>query len=493
LIEHALEELPPRQREILRRCDLEGESHPHAIARLAVSARHFYRERRAGAERLAASLGSASRPPSSGFDGETDRITLTLCFAEAAQQVGNLSGARRVLEFTLADAEPSQRLRLECRLAELCCESGAIDDARRHLDVARRLEATAIDRDRVLAAEIESAEASIRWSVGHSADAVECARRAADVLRAEMVNRPTARISEALALALLVLSERDLLDGRWISARRVALEAQHALLSHDSRRMVLAMKAALAATDAYMLDPWRIGHAALEYRQQYSNALARGLSLQATRVGCRLSLFYRFAESPRRSAEALERIFPIAHYLLPSEERAEICLDLASAYTACGKSARARGHITEARTHAVPGGFFSGLCDIMAAAVALHERDYDETVRLSSRALAEMQRLNRQGAVGSALRLQAQAYHGLGNLRLARSLIAQALTNIEPVGHPYAIARTHKAAARITGSSLHRRRANELFSQMQLTTSVEESGSNPAMIRYNSARLPVVN
>ena len=468
-IELALEELPPRQREILQRCDLEGEAHPHAIARLAVSERHFYRERRTATERLAGILATAPRRPSA-FDAEADRVSLQLCLAEAAQQAGNNDGARRVLESTLADANPYQRLRLECRLAEVCCEAGATQEARRHLEAARCLERTSMDGDNLPAAEIAATEALIEWSVGDHADAVERASRVAHILRATMASRPTARASEALALALLVISQSDLVTGRWITARRTALEARTFLSSYDSMHPALAIRADLTATDAYMLDPGRIDDAALEYRQHYRKAIGRGLSLEATRIGRRLSLFHRFSQRPRQAAEALERILPIARYLLPSDDRAEICLDLASAYTAWGKPASARDLIAEARTHALAGGFFSALCDIMAAAASLHEREYGETLRLSSRAEGEMQRLNRHDAVGSALRLQAQAHHALGNLPLARTLIGKALMSIEPVGHPFAIARTHRAAARITGRSMHHRRAEELFGQLRPTT-----------------------
>src|ERR1700729_522964 len=260
-IEHALEELPPRQREILRRCDLEGESHPHAIARLAVSERHFYRERRTATERLAGILATTPKQPSA-FDGEADRLTLQLCLAEAAQQLGNNDGARRVLESSLADASPYQRLWLECRLAEVCCEAEATQEACRHLEAARRLEMASTDGDTVSGAQIAATEALIEWSLGNDANAVERASCVADMLRATKASRPTARASEALALALLVLSQRDLASGRWIAARRAALEARDLLSSSDSMRTVLAMRAGLTATDAYMLDPGRIDDAA---------------------------------------------------------------------------------------------------------------------------------------------------------------------------------------------------------------------------------------
>ena len=476
-IEQALEQLPPRQREILRRCDLEGESHSHAIACLAVSERHFYRERRTATERLAVILDTTPKQPSA-FDGEADRLNLQLCLAEAAQQLGNNDGARRVLQSSLAHASPYECLRLECRLAEVCSEAGATQEARRHLKAARCLQMASTGGDTVSGAEIAATEARIEWSLGNYADAVECASRVADTLRATVASRPTVLASEALASALLVISQRELVTGRWMAARRTALEARNVLSSYDSMRPVLALRAGLTATDAYMLDPGRIKDAALEYRQHYRNAIARGLSLEATRIVQRLSLFHRFAQKPRHSAEALERILPIARYLLPSEDRAEMCLDLASAYTACGKTARARDLIAEARMYALPGAFFSALCNIMAADAALSERDYAETLRLSSGAVGEMQRLNRQGAVGSALRLQAQAHHALGNLPLARALIGEALMSIEPAGHPYAIARTHRAAARITGRSIHRRRADELFAQLRPTTHTATRGKH---------------
>jgi hypothetical protein len=477
-IEQALGDLSERQRDIVRHCDLEGEPHARAIARLAISERHFYRERHAAAERLSAALSCTSESPALDASDDESLVTLPLCFAESAQQIGDLRGGLQVLH----DAEKSSlklsdRLRLECRLAELYGESGALGDAATHLEVARRIAAQLPPDAGVSQAVVSAVEAAAAWFAGNVEGAVHAAALAVDVLRGALTFGDASYQSEALALGLLVLSEADAWSGRWTTARRGALEARDVLLACNSLRGVLIVRAQLTATDAYMLDPACIYDAAAEYRRLYRDAISRGLSLEATVIGCRLALFHRFASAPQLAAGALERILPIARHLLTLEDRAQICLDLASAYADCGKTSMARELIVEARAHALPQGFSLGLCDLLASDICLQERHYDAALSLSAKAKDAMQRLGRRGAVGSALRIQAEAHHAIGNNRLARNFISDAIADTESAGHLYVVAKVHLSAARITGKSVHRRRAKELFSTLRRTAGASSSCS----------------
>jgi|GEM_PF-4320060 len=477
-IERTLADLSERQRDIVRHCDLEGEPHSRAIARLAISERHFYRERHTAAERLSAALAISLESPKHDVSEEQSLVALPLSFAESAQRVGDLRGGLQVL----CDAEKGllnsrERLRLQCRVAEFYGELGALGDAATHLEMARRIAEQLPPDDGVSQALVSAAAAAVAWSVGNVEDAMRAATHAVEVLRRILTFGYRSYESEALAMALLVLSEGDAWAGRWTSARRGALKARDVLLACDSIRAVLIARTQLTAADVYMLDPEHIVDAAAEYRGLYRDAISCGLALEATMIGSRLALFHRFVAAPRLAARELERILPIARHLLSPEDRAQICLDLASAYTDCGKTSRARDLIAEARTHALPEGFSLELCDLLTSDICLQEHDYDAALRLSEQAKEAMQRLGRTGAAGSALRIQAEAHHRLGNNSLARNFISEAIADTESAGHLYVVAKVHLSAARITGKSVHRRRAKELFSTLGRSASASSSCS----------------
>src|ERR1022692_2734190 len=90
-IDLAIEGLSPRQREIVRRCDLRGHTHRSVINDLGITERHFYRERRSALESISANLVS---PRQTTVTVSTTRITeepsgLYMAFVEAARQVGD--------------------------------------------------------------------------------------------------------------------------------------------------------------------------------------------------------------------------------------------------------------------------------------------------------------------------------------------------------------------------------------------------------------------
>ena len=469
LVERAVDDLPSRQRDIIRRCDLRGEQHSAVISALAICERHFYRERRSALESLNAALTSVSQTPASRKnDALQDSLALTLCFADAALQLGDINGALRALQNAGRDRlDCGRRIQLECRLAEFCCEAGAIDEAKLHIETARRASFESVDANRTSAPRIDAVDATVAWRSGDFENAVHLSQGAVSVLRREVRQGIDKEDAEALALALIVLSEKDLASGRWESARAKTMEAHETIVRSGTDRAALSIRVRSAATEAFVYDLAHLSDASFEYERLFREAIGRGLTLEAMRIAWRLCQFHRFADEPHRTVAALQNILPVARRILTIEERAELCVGLASAYVACGRPSEAHTVIAQVRADALPGGFMSEISQLIAADAYLLENRYAEALKLSAAGVASMQRLGRLQSVGSALRIQADANYAMGNVGSAKHSIDAALRYLDGAAAPYVIAKAHLSAARITGKSFHKRTAEEISARLR--------------------------
>ena len=468
-IDLAIEGLSPRQREIVRRCDLRGHPHRSVINDLGITERHFYRERRSALDSIGAKLAApkqttvtvlASRVPS-------EPPELQMAFVEAARQVGDTSRAISLLTDALAETGVHRRVQIECRLAELYCELSEIEKASSHLKAARELTYQASDATENLRLQSDSVEAAVAWRTGRADAATTFANRAIRGLRAAVSKQGTPGDTRALALSLLVLSEIDVAKGRWQSGRWYALEARDAITITGFGFAALKSRAALAATFAYMFEPAHLNDAAIELEGQYRSAVAAGLTLEAILVRLHLCLTYRFANSPHESAAVLEEILVIAKHVLPAEQYAIVCLELANSYVLCGKGTQALRAIEEARIRVLPGGNTSAFIDLLSAAAFLSAGDWQRALDLSIVASQSMEKLGVVTSIGESLRIQAEARYGLGDKQVATDLIGSALSRLEVGGHPFTIAQTHQSAGRITGNQKHYRVAHEILGTLR--------------------------
>ena len=478
LIERILDELPKRQREIIRRCDLRGEAHATVTSALAVSERHFYRERRSAFEFVSAALARAARTAvQTDLDHGQDAVALQLAFAEAAHQVGDITSAIRALREACANAvDHTSRFRFLCRLAELYGEAGATDDARRQIEIARSIGHEGEEETERVGAHVDALEALVAWMSDDSVSGVRLASRARGRLRRTLIAGASAADAEAFALASLVLNDTEINLGRWQSARDIALEAHRALAVSESRREGLRVRVESAAAAALMLEPMRLADAGREYEQLYRGAVSRGCTLEAVKVGWLLAQFHRFVNSPRRTVAKFQGLLPLVRHVVPAEERARMCLEVASAHLACGEPAQAHRMIAEAQTYASPGGFSAALSCIIDADAYCFERTYGRALSLSRLGLDAMRRLNRAPSVGSALRIQADATFALGDRERAKALIGEALSHLDSTGHPFVVARAHRSAARITGRGSHQRIASDILAKLTVSAGAIASG-----------------
>ena len=88
-------------------------------------------------------------------------------------------------------------------------------------------------------------------------------------------------------------------------------------------------------------------------------------------------------------------------------------------------------------------------------------------LRLATGAARDMQRLARSQAVGSALRVAAEAQYASGDVMTARLLISEALSQLERGGHPFVLAKVYRSAGRITGNRAHGRAAQDIFTALR--------------------------
>ena len=273
--------------------------------------------------------------------------------------------------------------------------------------------------------------------------------------------------AQALALTTIVLGEHDAMHGKAQSGRQKALEALQALSLFDSARPILKARLRAVASTALMFEAKHLRDAEFELLAQQREAIVSGLALEATLIGWRLSNFQRFAQAHERAVEMLRGLLPVARHLLPREERAGMCLDLASALLVCRRPADARPLIAEAHGDAVPGGYCRALVPLIDAEACLLERHFDRALMLCDQGMTAMQPLNRRQSIVNGLRLKAEAHFALGDLASAKACIGAALDNIDGSAHPIVVGKTHRTAARITGRVRHRRLADEISNALR--------------------------
>lgn len=474
IVTRTLEQLSVRRRAIIVRCDLRGEAHDAVAASLAISERHFYRERRAALEAIAAAFEGAEQARTTSFvERSHDLVDVELCFADTAYQAGDAARALRVLQIASAEADhKGRKIQLECRMAELSCEVGAIAAAREHVARSRAICAELDDARarRTISARIDAMEAIVVWRSTPVIGSVRLAKRASAALRDRFAGSASAEDAEAFALAAIVEAEYAFTTGAAEQGRRKSLEALEVLSFFDSSRATTRARLRAAASTGLMYDASRLESAETELKAQQLEAMASGLALEATLIGWRLSNFHRFSQSHDRAVIVLRGLLPVARQLLPREERAGLYLDLASAQLVCGDAPSARRMIVEAKDDAVPNGFCQALGLLIEAEAYLVERDYRRTLELCDEGIAAMMRLKRGQSVVNGFRLLAEANYAFGDIPAARSAVSTALEMMNGSSHPIVVAKMHRTAARITGSRRHLRLAEEIFRSLHRTS-----------------------
>ncbi|HTU82509.1 MAG TPA: tetratricopeptide repeat protein [Candidatus Acidoferrales bacterium] len=464
LVEEAVEQLPPRFRTIVTRCDLAKERHAAVAAQLGISERHFYRERRKAILALGEALESLTRRAPALAASAADPATAPLSLAGAFANVGRHDDAIRLLDRALLDTPTAQAfVAIATRLAQLCFGAGEAERAFAYLSDAELRSTGAVPR---LEAATMRAELLLRRG--------QVTRAKHDVLRTirtlnALGEAPSTRRARALVNAHLVLVDVcDDLD-EFGAGLEAAIEAVATARRYDLEpalrlraRLTLAQMRMLTATPASDL----LDHLAADYEF----AQTHGLPHECADSAGLFCVLYSYSGEHARALSFGKKALEIDR-AVGANDRVHRWY-VAWAYLRLGNTAAARTMLGDV-PYANPDdddSFDYVIPRLIAAEALYEERRHHDALNVARAAVRAMRRIGSERGLGSALRVQAEIQSALGESGSASRSIDEAVALLGRSGPPYALAQAYRCSAKVTGNRRHRRIAGELMQLFRMPT-----------------------
>lgn len=203
VIREALECVTPRQRCIVKRCDLGRERIRDVACDLGISERHAFRERNKAHRQIAEYISGAELESPSYSMLASDQTELLLALARSLEQCGQTERALVVLRNSLHYlSDALTQCRIELRLSELNISIGLLKSARCNLERARLL-SSEFHPDSWLYGHIDLAEAKLAWEEDNVDLAERLLQKALVHLRRSTIAADDYSALDALGLALV--------------------------------------------------------------------------------------------------------------------------------------------------------------------------------------------------------------------------------------------------------------------------------------------------
>ncbi len=472
-IEIALYRLPARQREIVRRYDLGGESRLSVQKELGLSPRQFFRDRRTALAKLGECLFERDgrllgRPPA---DTHTAQSGITVGEARFAQRslarglcnAGRVEGIRVLRELTEHAEVPDARADMLLDLAEAAAdyqdETTGAEAMRSAAVLLDRNAAIAPDRAEYLTGRLAHLEAR---RCENRADAMRGYRRAIQLLRRSAGPAPGSTDARfALADALGDLALHHFNQGAFPEARSVSSEASQLISSFESwskpRALeVLAMDAVLDACLSARVRAAIDAVSALLMR-----AIESGWCAAACRLGTYVVGLNAICGEYDEAIRWYHRMSSLTADTARPIDRSNLAREVAHAYTMTGRAEEALSALNYGASSA-------GSAEPEApgwhayVAAALHRLGREDAALHEAReALAGYATQDQARGTADAHRLIALSLAKLGDKETATEHLCEAQRLTESHGTPYALLRLLVAKADISGSAAIRGEAIE--------------------------------
>jgi tetratricopeptide (TPR) repeat protein len=472
-VEIALYRLPRRQREILRRYDLEGEPARTVQRALGLSQRQFYRDRRAGLGALHASLfGDVAQSPADAQKTPQPASAITVRETQLAQralarslwQSGNTECLRVLSSLAQEVTRPALRAEL---LLDLADAAGDYDDEATLADATSAASRivdevapfTASGRAAYLLGRIARARGRLEPSAEGAAGQFT---QAVSLLRASLRDDPGSADARSLLAdtlndnAATLYYQGELAEARATSAEASALIEQFSLASRPKALETLAGKLVL---DGFFCG--RIGASIEAIAALLLRAIDSGWCSTAIMLGA-----YLIGLNASRGDydEAIRWHGRISSSLLDDgrpADRTLVAIQAAHAYTMSGRAEHALPLLHRVRPGVVCSGWDVPYWHAEVGA-ALERLGKDAAALDQARtALLGFEAQGARRAQGSAHRIMALCYAKLGESRAAREHIAEAARLAERYGTPYQLLQTLSAKADIFGNATLKSEASE--------------------------------
>jgi tetratricopeptide (TPR) repeat protein len=472
-VEIALYRLPERQREIVRRYDLEGEPAQDVQYALALSPRQFFRDRRRALAVLSDYVfdrevpvrdGAVGSPILSGVNGD-DAALATRAYARSLAQSGNARSLDVLRDLASSTREPQTRADILLELAEIAVDYGNEAAAKK-----------AVTASFALVRENEFEPSISGWLLGRLArvnarvakepfDGVEHFTRATELLRSSIAADPAfleARMTLAETLGDAALLQFNI--GAFAAARAASSEAAQLIAAFGLSNRPQALDTLGIHSAIHASFSGRTRAAVREVSELLRQAADSGWSATVCGLGALLVGLNGVAGDYAAAIRWYRMTAALALEGARPGDRAGLALEAAHAYTMFGlpdEALAALGYATQG--DACPRTELPNWHAFVAAALQ-RRGDNDGALAEALEALAGYSARQVERGLGDAHRLIATCYARLGNPRAAREHVGEARRLTERHGTPYGMLRTLTAEAAILQSATLKREALEYAS-----------------------------
>lgn len=462
-----------RQYQILARCDLRGESHITVAAALALSRRQFYRERREASGYLARFLSEYVRRQTLRPRGITiDPFALELSRAKALRLAGEPERAESVLRaLTHSDTGVERKIDPWCALIDLLISDNRIDEAEVEMQSAEALlhsvngvPRAAVDEQQ---ARLDMERAWYLWSQGLARETAAIDARSEGVVT-RMSRSTQADAHEFYVTTRLRQIQCGLMSG---TVERAAVEVEHLRVYMAAVDDVpLPVQILYLITSGSVKDHVPGGSDDAFARLNTALVLAQrhGLTELVIETMSQLSSNAQLRGDSTTALRYVTEAVPLAErYALPAQ-RGMVLNVAAMTETALGHHHSAVQLATRAREVLAPNSLERIYSNLAEAQARLSTRDFEPAAAAASDAHLAAGRILSDRLAGTALRLLAESFDGLGHRNEAAEYILGAVACLEREGPPYALFQAYRAGVAITGDRRLRSRAKELAAMLKL-------------------------
>lgn len=373
--------------------------------------------------------------------------------------------AERLSRLTDVSIAASQRLGAFCRLAEIACDAGDLDRARRHLNEMHRIVEALSDgvapADR---AELNFATARYAFSCR---DGAELERRAHDA-RASAKNANGNDRVASLATRINAYLGVDRYHRRDLGGASEAAAASTRLLREAPAALPFVKTHALTTRAVIDLhDPARAHAATGENIEALELALANGMTATAQDALFNIVNLWLYCDgydtSPYEVKIVRESLDDAIVAPLSSEDPVLAALSLCS----YGRYAEAARVLERVATPSREKGsdwlpiFFEPVTATKRARILFKAGDFVRAERAASEAFKAWER-SQLGGQGTALRVRAEALEALGDVHAATAAIEDAIGALEPIQPLHHMVGAYQCAYRLTKKQTYQDSARDL-------------------------------
>ena len=462
-----------RQYQILLRCDLRGESHAAVAAALALSRRQFYRERREASEYLARFLTDYVRRQTLRPRGVTvDPFALEFSRGKALRLAGEPERAESVLRaLTLSDAGIERKIDPWCALIDLLISDNRVDAAEAEMLSAETMlhSANGIPRSVVdeQQARIDMERAWYLWSQGLARETAAIDERSEGVVT-RMSRSTRADAHEFYVMTRLRQIQTGLMSGT-VDRAAVEIDQLRAFIA-TADDVPLSVQIFYLIISGSVKDHMPGGSDEAFARLNDALVLAQrhGLTELVIETMSQLTSNAQLRGDPTTALRYIHEALPLAErYALPSQ-RGMLLNVAAITETGLGNHRAAVQFASQAREVLAPNSLERIYSNLAEAQARLSIRDFEPAAAAASDAHLAAGRIVSDRLAGTALRLLAESFDGLGHREEAAEYILGAVACLEREGPPYALFQAYRAGVAITGDRRLRSRAKELAAMLKL-------------------------